>query len=93
MKQIESAVIIARKWFDKVNGNTYHTARVIINGGEADHKSTRQYGYGTSYITTAAETAIENDYTRDDMSREALREWLTHNAIIDEVSVTRRRDL
>lgn len=93
MKQIESAVIIARKWFDKVNGNTYHTARIIINGGEADHKSLRQYGYGTSYITTATETAIENGYTRDSMSREALREWLTRHAIIDEVSVTRRRDL
>lgn len=93
MKQIETAIIIGKKWFDKVNGNTYHTARIIINGGEADIKSPRQYGYGNSYITTAAEIALENDYTRDNMTRERLREWLTASAIIDETSVTRRRDL
>lgn len=92
MRQIENAVIIAHKWFDRVNGNTYHSARIIINGGEADFKKPIEYGYGDSYMTTAADIALENGYTRDNMTRDALRSWLKSNAIVDVVSV-KKRDL
>lgn len=46
--------IVGRRWFQKTYGNTYHTARVFING-KLVHKSERQYGYGSQYVTTAIE--------------------------------------
>jgi len=93
MKQINSAVIIAKKWFDRVNGNTYHSTRIIINGGEADIKNRFVYGYGESYIDTAATISIDNDYSRDNMDRDALRSWLRQTAIIDVTEVGGKRKL
>ena len=87
MRQIKNAVVIARVWFDRVNGNTYHSARIIINGGEADFKKPIEYGYGDSYITTATEIALENGYSRDNMTRDGLRNWLKSNAVLDVVNV------
>lgn len=89
MKQINSAVVIAKKWFDRVNGNTYHSTRIIINGVEADFKKPFEYGYGDAYMDTAATLAIENGYSHDDMDRNALRCWLKSNAIVDVVNVKR----
>ena len=89
MKQINSAVIIGMKWFDRPNGNTYHVARIYINDRETVFNSPIEYGYGSAYMTTAAETAIKNGYSRDDMNRNDLREWLSHNAIIEEMNVTK----
>ena len=89
MKQINSAVIIGMKWFDRPNGNTYHVARLYINDRETVFNSPIEYGYGTAYMTTAAETAINHGYSRDNMSRNDLREWLNHNAIIEEMKVTK----
>ena len=90
MKQINNVVIIGRKWFDKINGNTYHSAQVIINGGEMNIRSNRQYGYGDSYITTATELLIDNDYSRDNMARDDLRNWLKCNAIVECFNVNKR---
>jgi hypothetical protein len=44
--------IIGRRWFEKVNGNTYHSVNVWINGqcvGGVDY----EYGYGDQYLQTA----------------------------------------
>ena len=89
MKQIHSAVIIGLKWFDRANGNTYHVSRIYINNRDTVFNSPVEYGYGTAYMDTAAETAIKNGYSRDDMSRHDLREWLSHNAIVEEMHVTK----
>lgn len=61
MKTINSLVIIGRKWFDKPNGNTYHTAEIIIDGFEA-YKSEMQYGYGEAYLQTASEWLKDYGY-------------------------------
>lgn len=45
-------VIIGRRWFEKVNGNTYHSVNVWING-EHVGKVGFEYGYGEQYIQTA----------------------------------------
>ena len=48
-------IINARKWFEKVNGNTYHTIQIIdINKNEVLHESEHIiYGYGEQYRQTA----------------------------------------
>ncbi len=49
-----SIVIVGRRWFDGKNGNTYHTAEVIVDGVRA-WQSPVTYGYDDSYIETAAD--------------------------------------
>ena len=57
--------IQARKWFDKVNGNTYHTVKIFIeNNGENDTLKTKGivYGYGNHYQQTACEMLNKAGY-------------------------------
>ena len=44
---------IAKKWFDKVNGNTYHSVRVTRHKDGAVVVGQFQYGYGEHYKQTA----------------------------------------
>jgi len=46
-------VIHAKKWFDKVNGNTYHAVRVLDTVRQLQLKVPFQYGYGDHYRTTS----------------------------------------
>lgn len=51
-KNINSIVIEGKRWFDKINGNTYHSVNVYVNGkfiGGVPY----EYGYGDQYIQTA----------------------------------------
>lgn len=50
----KSIVILGNRWFDRVNGNTYNTAEIIVDGVTV-HKTLRQYGYGDHYLTLAEE--------------------------------------
>ena len=51
---MESITVIGRRWFDKVNGNTYHTAEILIDGKPV-HKVPFTYGYGEQYVQSAGE--------------------------------------
>ena len=54
MSKITSITVIGRRWFDRVNGNTYHAGEVLVNGKHAATVE-YQYGYGDQYIETAAQ--------------------------------------
>lgn len=44
--------INAREWFDKINGNSYFSAEIVIDYGLPTHKKyflPFQYGYGDSF--------------------------------------------
>lgn len=43
----------AVKWFDKVNGNTYHSVRITRTSDGAVIVGQFQYGYGEQYKHTA----------------------------------------
>lgn len=47
-KRIKSIIILGRRWRDKVNGNTYHAARVLVDG-ELVAVAPFQYGYGDQW--------------------------------------------
>lgn len=64
-------IVCAKKWFDEVNGNTYHAVKTIVHDVENDidkvilHGMT--YGYGNQFLWTAYEDAkrfagIEESY-------------------------------
>ena len=44
--------INANRWFDRVNGNTYHSVRVIVDG-KVIGINPFEYGYGSGYLQTA----------------------------------------
>ncbi len=55
---IKTLDIHGKEWFDRINGNSYHSVRVIINYGTPTQKTlvgSFRYGYGNSYEQTAGE--------------------------------------
>lgn len=55
MQKKVKAVIIGAKWFDKVNGNTYNNAKIILiskDNTETVYKGF-EYGYGSQYYYDA----------------------------------------
>lgn len=52
--KIQSIMVIGKRWFDKVNGNTYCAARVYING-KFSFAVPWQYGYENYYEQAARE--------------------------------------
>ena len=50
--------INAKEWFDKVNGNSYFSADIVVNYGMNDSQTIKlpfQYGYGDHYQYMAIE--------------------------------------
>lgn len=64
MRAAGNITIIGRKWFDKVNGNTYHATKLIIDGKEAGF-SGMVYGYGDSWKQTGTELLIKAGYIKN----------------------------
>jgi hypothetical protein len=52
---------VGRKWFDKVNGNTYNNAKVVDENGGVVFYIGFGYGYGSSYFYRAKDKLKEID--------------------------------
>lgn len=50
---MKSLLVVGRRWFQKLYGNTYHTAEIYVDG-KLQVKVGPLYGYGDQYIYTAA---------------------------------------
>lgn len=88
LKRGDIVAVHARRWFDKINGNTYHSCRVLVNGLEIG-RDNFAYGYGDHYKQTASEIlggALEYPLTLQARERGILLD-------IDVVDVTRKKDL
>ena len=62
-KPMKTIDIIAKEWFDKVNGNSYFSAIIVIDYGTEkakEYKLPFQYGYGSHYIDMAGEYIRKN---------------------------------
>jgi hypothetical protein len=55
---MEPLTIIGRRWFDKINGNTYHSVE-IWQGGKMLVRVPFAYGYGNQYQQTALIEAVK----------------------------------
>lgn len=56
---VKTIDIEAKQWFDKVNGNSYFSARATINFGTPEEKTFKvpfQYGYGSHFEGVAFDT-------------------------------------
>ena len=54
--------VTAVRWFDKVNGNTYHSARVFNNETGEMIYCPYEYGYGEHYRQTALNVMAERGW-------------------------------
>lgn len=57
----KSIVIVGRRWFEKTNGNTYHSAELYVNGSLV-HKIDYAYGYGSQFEWNARRWLDEQGY-------------------------------
>lgn len=46
--------VVAKKWFDKINGNTYYNAKIIDDNGQTVLYTGFAYGYGKQYLDDAS---------------------------------------
>ena len=52
--KVKTLDIVAKEWWDKVNGNSYFSCRITINFAMPDEKTyfvPFQYGYGEQYLS------------------------------------------
>ena len=52
-------VVIGGKWWDRINGNTYHRSKIIDAKHNKIYYTSFEYGYGSQYLSTA------RDYIKD----------------------------
>ncbi len=91
LKDIKTIDVNGREWFDRVNGNSYFTATVVINYAMEDEKVIEipfTYGYGDQYLYESLKT-IEANIS-------CPTRWCRERGIIlraHKCNVTRKRDL
>ena len=56
--------VIVKKWFDSVNGNTYHN--VNFNYNNKNYNSGLTYGYGSQYKVTLRDMIEKHNLTIND---------------------------
>jgi hypothetical protein len=97
LKKGDSVQIIGRRWFERTNGNTYHSTDVYVNNEFAgrEHFS---YGYGDQYVQTGMEILKEHYNLpakfKDEkyISQYALKEYGI-NILTSVSDVSRKKDL
>ena len=58
--------INAKEWFDRINGNSYFSAEIVVNYGMKDSQTIKlpfQYGYGDHYQYMAIEELKKHGLT------------------------------
>jgi hypothetical protein len=70
-QEMRSLFVECREWFDKINGNSYFSARIWINGGQVAILPF-QYGYGDQFIYEAQRKLIELGYIPKEKENESL---------------------
>ena len=92
--------IHGRRWFERVNGNTYHTCEIWVDGDHV-HKVPFTYGYGSQYEQSAQDWLVKNGYFPGMERRKwggypCMSIWCRDHGIkyVNEVDdVARKRDL
>ena len=83
-------VFLVKKWFDKVNGNTYHSVEYHDFDTGKTITSGRVYGYGDHYKQTAYEMMVKQGYSTDQSLNDF---WKNNSVYYHVVEVSRKKDL
>jgi hypothetical protein len=98
---VDSITVVGRRWFNRNQGNTYHSAEILVNGLFV-HKTPYEYGYGGQYEETAAEWLEKNGFMpgrerhantggRESLGRYCERHDVAYSCGVTDVS--RKKDL
>jgi len=63
-------VIHSKKWRDKLNGNTYHSVRVLNTQNNSMIACPYQYGYGEQFMKTAEQAMNKTGWIADKFTPE-----------------------
>ena len=72
--------IMGRKWFDRINGNTYCSSKIFIDG-EHVHTIPMTYGYGDYYRQMSMEWLADNGHIPADVRH-------AHNSALSDAGIT-----
>jgi hypothetical protein len=86
--KIKRVKIIAHRWFDSVNGNTYFSCKIYLNDTYT-HTIEMQYGYSDFYLQAARQFLNSNEI----LSEEKFRELQYKNKIDSFVTDGLKRDM
>lgn len=100
VKAGDNITIIGRRWFDKINGNTYFSAVGLINGVQVA-EIPYEYGYGNQYEDSMFNLLYKLGYCADRekydngsterlwvyCDRKGITKYVTHS------DVSRKKDL
>jgi hypothetical protein len=76
-------VIHAKKWFDQVNGNTYHAIRVLDTKKHKLISSDFCYGYGDQFMETARTTMIKRGWLNSENKRFSIENYNQLHIIVE----------
>ena len=62
MNRVIKFTVIACRWFDKINGNTYHSVRCIRHKDNAVCVGSFRYGYDEHYRQTALDIMADTKW-------------------------------
>lgn len=72
MGATRSIYVEAREWFDKVNGNSYYSARVFVDGKHV-HTTGLSYGYDYQFEYDTARVLAERGYIPEAYGGRSIR--------------------
>jgi hypothetical protein len=99
--RVDSITVVGRLWFNRGQGNTYHSAEILVNGLVV-HKVPFEYGYGSQYEQSAADWLEASGYMpgrrrspntggRESLPRYCDRHCVAYSSSATDVS--RKKDL
>jgi hypothetical protein len=99
--RVDSITVVGRLWFNRGQGNTYHSAEILVNGLVV-HKVPCEYGYGNQYEQSAADWLEESGFlpgrkrSPNTGGRESLHRYCERHGVAYSTSstdVSRKKDL
>lgn len=60
-EKTQSIVVFGKRWFDKINGNTYFSVDTYVNGQHVG-RINYEYGYGDQYLQSATQMLAAKGY-------------------------------
>ena len=92
--EVKSIYLLARRWFQRSYGNTYHTCEIWVNDRMV-HKIPFTYGYGDQWEYNASKWLVDNGFldrlTSYYVSRYCRESGIEYNHTVTDVN--RKRDL
>ena len=97
MKNIKTITVIGKRWFDRINGNTYHSVKVYTDNKLLDSIDFT-YGYGDHYIQSATKLLIKHNIISVIQGMDYIPLWKFCNEndiklLTDVTDVNRKKDL